>query len=65
MTGVQTCALPIFPDGRYITGPPGVKTKLILDLGLVSEVPWSTLGVGGNKNLVLWFIIPLFFPRLV
>ena len=36
-----------------ITGPPGVKTKLILDLGLVSEAPWSTLGGGANKKI--WF----------
>ena len=37
-----------------ITGPPGVKTKLILDLGLVvSEAPWSTLGGGANKKF--WF----------
>ena len=36
-----------------ITGPPGGKTKLILDLGLVSEAPWSTLGGGANKKF--WF----------
>ena len=36
-----------------ITGPPGVKTKLILDLGLVSEAPWSTLWGGANKKI--WF----------
>ena len=49
-----------------ITGPPGVKTKLILDPGLVSEASWSTLGGGANKKI--WFFgleFYFFFTRLV
>ena len=54
----RNCAFNARPNSKIwipdITGPPGVKTKLILDLGLVSEAPWSTLGGGTNKKI--WFL---------